>query len=146
MTRRLLLALPFALTLRADAAKDAWDMLADAASALSEADGPGFLSYFDPHMPGYDKLREDVMALTREWESRSSIDLVSNEGDEGTRTIRVDWQLMLAPLDPTDAANLHGIESTRRVESAEIRVVKSGKRWRIESFKPEGFFAPPAGK
>jgi len=141
MTRRLLLAtLPFALTLRADAAKDAWDMVADAASALSEADGPGFLSYFDSHMPGYDKLREDAMALTLEWDPRSSIDLVSNEGDEAARTILAEWQLIMAPLDP---AHLNGIGSTRREERVEIRVAKNGKRWRIESFKPEGFFAPP---
>jgi hypothetical protein len=147
MTRRLLLAtLPFALTLRADAAKDAWDMLSDAASALGEGDAPGFLSYFDAHMPGYDKLREDAMALAREWASSSSIDLVSNDGDEGTRTIQADWQLIFAPLDSMDPANLHGIESTRREERVEIRVVKNGKRWRIESFNPEGFFAPPSPK
>lgn len=144
MTRRMLLALPFALTLRADAAKEAWDLLSDAASALGEGDAPGFLSYFDPGMPGYEKLRVDATALAREWEPRSTIDLVANEGDERTREIQADWQLAFVTLqDPTASQR---IASTRREERVEIRVVKTGKRWRIESFKPEGFFAPPGSK
>ena len=43
MTRRTLLALPFAMRLRADAARDVWDLLGDAASALSEGDTAVFL-------------------------------------------------------------------------------------------------------
>jgi hypothetical protein len=148
MTRRTLLALPFAMRLRADAARDVWDLLGDAASALSEGDATGFLDCFDPKMPGYERLSEDVTALVRESPPPSrgaatqrggiscSIELVSDQGDDQTRALEVDWILDIRQVQGS-------IGATRRQERVKIRAAKTGKKWRIVAFEPAGFFAPP---
>jgi hypothetical protein len=147
MTRRTLLALPFAMRLRADAARDVWDLLGDAASALSEGDTAVFLDCFDPKMPGYERLSEDVTALIGEATPSPSsasqrggvscsIELVSDQGDDQTRALEVDWILDIREVQGS-------IGSTRREEHVKIRAAKTGKKWRIVAFEPAGFFAPP---
>ena len=64
MTRRVLLAIPLAACCRAaDAAQEVVDLIADLAAALSAGDVALFLQAFDPKMPGYAKLRENVTGL-----------------------------------------------------------------------------------
>ena len=136
MMRRTLLALPFAMRLRADAAREVWDLLGAAASALSEGNAAGFMDCFDPKMPGYEDLRADVAALVLEAEPRSSIELVTNRGDGQTRALEADWLLAIVQRQGS-------IGSTRREERVKVRAAKVGKRWRIVAFEPAGFFAPP---
>ena len=147
MTRRTLLALPFAMALRADSARDVWDLLGDAASALSDGNASGFLEAFDPKMAGYQKLRADVEALVQETEPDPrglggregifcSIGPVSDKGDDHERELELDWIL--------DIRQRQGaVGATRRQQNVKIRVEKQGKKWRIVSFDPAGFFAPP---
>ncbi len=148
MTRRTLLALPFALTLHADSAREVWDLLGDAATALSNGDAPGFMEAFDPKMPGYDKLRADVEALVQESEPNPqglesgregifcSIGPVSEKGDDHARELELDWILDIRQRQ-------RAMGATRRRQNVKIRVEKQGKQWRIVSFDPAGFFAPP---
>jgi hypothetical protein len=148
MTRRTLLALPFAMRLKADSASDVWDLLAEAAHQLSEGDAPAFMNCFDPKMPGYEELRTDVEALVREAPPPaqsaatqrggiySSIDLVSDQGDDQTRSLELDWILDIRRKEGS-------IGATRRQERVKVRAAKTGKKWRIVAFEPAGFFAPP---
>jgi murein L,D-transpeptidase YcbB/YkuD len=134
MTRRALLLIPFAARLQADSAQQVWDLFTSMASALSEGDASAFLNAFDPAMPGYEALRVGVTALLREAEVQSSIELVEEEGDDGSRA--VDWLVHI--VDRQD-----GAVAERRQERVKCRVEKSGKKWRIASLEPLQFFAPP---
>ena len=148
MTRRTLLALPFAMRLRADSARDVWDLVAEAAHELSEGNDEAFMGCFDPKMPGYERLRADVAALIREApppDSQaasqrgglySSVELVSDQGDDQTRSLEVDWLLDIRQMEGS-------IGSIRRQERVKVRAAKTGKKWRIVAFEPETLFAPP---
>jgi hypothetical protein len=147
MTRRTLLALPFAMRLRADSARDVWDLVSEAAHQLSEGNAAAFLDCFDPKMPGYEELRADVTALvgeappptgatTQRGGIYSSVELVSDQGDDQSRSLEVDWILDIRQLEGS-------VGVTRREERVKVRAAKTGKKWRIAAFEPAGFFAPP---
>ncbi|SPF51786.1 conserved exported hypothetical protein [Candidatus Sulfopaludibacter sp. SbA4] len=159
MTRRALLLVPVAQAflpvsaflpvllrpLRADSADDAWELVASAARALVEAtalpppsrgNASAFLSFFDPKMPGYETLRTNVTALIEQSDLESTLDPVSNDGDDRTRTLEVDWELRM--MDPGTS-----VVSARRQERIKCRVEKQGRKWRIVSLEPLSFFAPP---
>jgi hypothetical protein len=148
MTRRTLLAIPFAMRLRADAKSDVWDLLSEAAHELNEGDDAAFMDCFDKKMPGYEELRADVQALVREapppsgkdWNQRggiySSIELVADQGDDQARSLEVDWIL---DIRQTNGA----LGATRRQQRVKLRTAKTGKKWRIVAFEPARFFAPP---
>ena|ERR1035438_2634056 len=98
-------------------------------------------------MPGYERLSEDVTALIGEATPSPSsasqrggvscsIELVSDQGDDQTRALEVDWILDIREVQGS-------IGSTRREEHVKIRAAKTGKKWRIVAFEPAGFFAPP---
>jgi len=106
-----------------------------------------FLDCFDPKMPGYEQLREDVTALvgeappptgatTQRSGIYSSVELVSDQGDDQSRSLELDWILDVRQLEGS-------VGVTRREERVKIRIAKSGKKWRIVAFEPAGFFAPP---
>ncbi len=130
-----LLVLALAAGLRADSSRDAWDVLSRAASALTAGNASGFLACFDPKMPGYERLRADVIALVRESEPGSSIEQIENEGDDRVRRLKADWLLNLV-------SRQDGISSTRRQKTLQFRVEKEGRSWRITRLEPEDFFAP----
>ena len=136
MTRRALLLVPLAARLRADSAQQVWDLFTSMASALSAGDASAFLNAFDTAMPGYEALRAGVTALLREAEVQSSIELVEEAGDDGSRTVELDWLVHI--VDRQD-----GAVAERRRERVKLRVEKSGKKWRIAWLEPLEFFAPP---
>ncbi|HEY2017216.1 MAG TPA: hypothetical protein VGH38_27110 [Bryobacteraceae bacterium] len=145
MTRRaLLLAAIAAPGLRADAADDAWELLASAARALCEAtavDPPNrgtaapFLGYFDRKMPGYETLRNNVTALIAGADLQATIDPLKNEGDDHARDLELDWTMRITTL-------VDGVTSSQRRETVKCRVEKQGRNWRIVSIAPLAFFAP----
>jgi hypothetical protein len=151
MNRRMLLALPFAMALRADSARDVWDLLGDAATALSDGDLAGFLDCFDPKMPGYEELRVDASALVAESPPPSpraatqrggvscSIELVSDQGDDQARSLELNWILDIRQTEGS-------IGASRREQKVKVQVAKVKKKWRIVAFDPPGFFAPPDAK
>ena len=137
MTRRSLLFVPIVLCCYgADPAQEVWDLLTQAASALSEQNPGAFLAAFDPAMPGYEKLRADVSALLRTAEVQSSIELESDEGGGEARSVELDWLLKIRPEQ--DAT-----PSTRRQQRVKCQLRKTGKKWKIVAFEPLEFFAPP---
>ena len=77
----------------------AWNVLESAAAALSNGSAAGFLAYFAKSMPGYEKVENGVVAMVAEGEVRSSIDLLSNQGTDTSRTIEVDWALSIVSED-----------------------------------------------
>ena len=148
MTRRALLLLCLAVPLAAaDPARDAWELLSNAASALAGSDSgsfqsydnsTSFLSYFDSKMPGYDEIRNDVSALLRTAQASSSIEPIANEGDAAAREMTVEWTLNIVLLNPGPT-----VASTRRKERVKIRMEKRKKSWVIVSLEPRSFFSPP---
>lgn len=144
MTRRALFLAGGALAagavrLRADAAGDVWDLLASVASALVNGNLSQFMSAFDEAMPGIDELRANATALVREVSAQSSIEPATNEGDERSRKVEVDWLLIL--VDPETDGSV-----ARRQQRVACRLAKSGRKWRITAFDPVSLFAPPAQK
>ena len=138
MTRRVLLAIPLAAYCHAaDAAQEVVDLIADLAASLSAGNVALFLKAFDPKMPGYAKLRENVTGLIAQGDVQSFIDPVEDEGDERRRVAQFDWTLLMH----------RGQEATsfaRREQVLKFSVEKRGGKWRIVELEPIEFFAPGA--
>ncbi len=135
MTRRGLLLAGAACFLRADDADQIWDLFTEMAGALANSDPEQFLQAFNPAMPGFEDLRQNVTALLLAYDVHSSIELVNESGDSTAQTVQLDWFLEL--VDKENA----GV--TRRREQVRCQLVKN-KKWRITSLQPLSLFAPPA--
>ncbi len=114
------------------------DFLASAASALSEAhslrpsiasDAGPFLDHFDSDMPGFATLRDELEALVTEASVSSSIEIVSDEGNDGKRTLQLDWILQI-----------EGQPTRRKIINATIE--KRKKDWKFTALDPIDFFKP----
>ena len=124
----------------------AWAAVASAASALDAPEVStqstsssrllGFVQLFDPAMPGFDQLRNNVAGLLARGDVDLSVDLVSNEGDDRRRTIESEWTLDLVDSNT-------GISILRRTGSIVCQVARRKQDWRIVSLDPPAFFAPP---
>ena len=136
MTRRALLFATAAAGLRADSADDVWDVLAGMASALTRGEPADFLGAIDRAMPGYERLRASLIALARDYQVETAIDLVSNEGNDRARTVEADWLLRLTPLQ-------YAAETVRRRERVVVKMEKQGKRWKVVSLDPLAVLDPP---
>ena len=136
MTRRVLLVIPLAAYCHAaDAAQEVLDLIADLAASLSAGNVALFLQAFDPKMPGYAKLRENVTGLIAQGDVQSFIDPVEDEGDERRRVAQFDWTLLMH----------RGQEATsfaRREQVLKFSVEKRGGKWWIVELEPIEFFAP----
>ena len=136
MTRRVLLGIPLAVCCHAaDVAQEVVDLIADLAAALSAGNVTLFLQAFDPKMPGYAKLRENVTGLIAQGDVQSFIDPLEDEGDERRRVVQFDWTLLMH----------RGQEATsyaRREKVLKFTVEKRGGKWRIVELEPVEFFAP----
>ena len=136
MTRRVLLMLPLAACCgAADPAREVLDLVADAAASLSAGNVALFLKAFDPKMPGFAKLRENVTGLIAQGDVQSFIDPLEDEGDERRRVAQFDWTLLMH----------RGQEATsfaRREQVLKFSVEKRGGKWWIVELEPIEFFAP----
>jgi hypothetical protein len=136
MTRRLILAMPFAARLvAADPAADAYQLVGSAVAYLSEGDARGFLSCFDPEMDGYDDLAARISGLLRACAVQSSVEVLRNEGDDSVRSLELDWLLQLKLHYETEQVE-------RRREVVKCRVRKLGKKWKFVSLAPQSLFVP----
>jgi hypothetical protein len=112
----------------------AWNALYSFAMALNEDTAPPSMDQFYPAIPGFGQLKSDVMEMWTRYQIDASLDLLSNEGDDAHRTLRIDWILTLKnQQDPVD--------STRREQIVTCRVEALEKKWRIVGFDPPSFFA-----
>ena len=111
-------------------------LLLDASRSLQSANAALFMGLFDrASFDGYAALREDIGALTAHRRIASSVSIGVPEGGPDQWTASVDWLLELTPkLDPGPVE--------RRRQTLRVSVRKRGKRWRIVSLAPVGFFAP----
>jgi hypothetical protein len=112
------------------------DLVTQMASALSEGNGLAFLERVDHAMPGYDKLEQNVLALTSQNEVLSSVEILKDEGDEQSRVVELDWFLQIRSREISGPLE-------RRREVVKCRVEREKKKWKVKSLDPAGFFAPP---
>jgi hypothetical protein len=96
--------------------------------ALANQDADTFLDQFDAKMPQYEKLRDEIQELFgMAQEIGSTIDVITDEGDELKRTLDLDWLLKIDNNAP-------------RRQIVKCRVEKQGKRWKITALEPVDFF------
>ncbi len=136
MTRRTLVLLCLSASVRADSGDQVWDVIADMAAALSSGNAAGFMARLDRAMPGYERLRANVAAITRYTDIQSTIDPLENEGDDHARTVVADWLLVLKPQDAIG-------ELARRRERVTCKLEKRGRRWLVVGLEPQSLFEPP---
>jgi hypothetical protein len=106
------------------------------AEDLGGNDAEQFLSRFDPNMPGYRVLAENVRALVVEGDVTSSVEIASDEGDADTRRVEADWLMEIT---------LGGVGNPVERRHAKIRCTlrRSGKRWLVSELDPISFFRAP---
>ena len=104
------------------------EVFRDIAEALANRDADAFLDQFDRQMPGYEKLRDEIrelLAVTQE--IGTTVDVISDEGDEQKRSLELDWVLKFDTEDP-------------RRQVVKCRAEKQGKKWKITGLEPVEFF------
>ena len=121
-----------------DPAGEVLDLFTDVAASLSAGNVARFLAAFDPAMPGYAKLRENVTALLAQGEVQSIIDPVENEGTESERAVELQWGLRIR-------RGQDATPSVLREQTVKCRVTKRAGKWRIAQLEPVAFFAPGNG-
>ena len=96
--------------------------------ALANQDADAFLNQFDPKMPQYEKLRDEIQELFgMAQEIGSTVDVITDEGDELKRTLDLDWLLKIDNAEP-------------RRQIVKCQVEKQGKKWKITALDPVEFF------
>ena len=95
--------------------------------ALANQDTGAFLEQFDPKMPQYEKLRDEIQDLFgAAREIGSTIDVITMEGNR----LELDWLLKIDNSAP-------------RRQIVKCRVERQGKKWKITSLDPVEFFKAP---
>jgi len=133
VSRRVWLFASLAASLRADSEDDVWEVLGKMASSLSAGNVPAFLDPIDRSMAGLEDLRVNLSALLGQAEVQSSIELISNEGDDSSRTVEADWLLRIIRRDESSAAR-------KRQQNVKCGFRKTGKKWKVVSLEPRSFF------
>ena len=104
------------------------EVFREIAEALANRDADAFLDQFDRQMPEYEKLRDEIrelLAVTQE--IGTTMDVISDEGDELKRSLELDWVLKFDTADP-------------RRQIVKCRAEKQGKKWKITALEPVEFF------
>lgn len=110
--------------------------LRDASRALQAGNAVLFLSHFDKkQFPGYARLESHVVALTRQADVASSIEIIRTEAEDKTSSLTVDWVLQLTPSGGFGPA-------TGRREEITIRFDAAGGKPKIIGLAPVDFFRP----
>jgi hypothetical protein len=98
------------------------------AEALANRDADAFLDPFDRQLPDYDKLRDEIRELVGTAEEiGSTIDVITDDGDEQKRSLELDWLLKIDTGAP-------------RRQIVKCRIEKQGKKWKITALEPVEFF------
>ena len=119
--------------LAADTHDDVIDLFTSMAAALSEINIPQFMDAFDIDMPDYGNLKTGVTAMVRQADVTSSIEPLSDEGDDTKRTVDLDWYLEIKSVLPDGPV-------VRRREVVHCELRKEKKHWKIVALKPIEFF------
>ena len=118
----------------ADPAADVLKVFRDAAEALTNDDAAAFLDNFDRDMPEYATLQTNIEGMLAAYEVGSTIEVVSDEGDDQTRNVELDWLLLATRKDAINSA-----QETRR-QVVKCRLERRGKRWKITRLEPVDLF------
>jgi murein L,D-transpeptidase YcbB/YkuD len=124
--------IPVLVSAAADPAREAASVITELAAALTAGNASEFLRHFDPAIPEYDKLKANVTALTRQAETQSYVDVVSNQGDDQARTLVLTWELRVQRTGDATA-------TVRPETRVTCKLRRQGKQWRIVSFTPLDF-------
>lgn len=126
-----------ALTLAsAQSSPDVVSFLRSVGSALSQAhdaDGLGrpdaapFLDKFDPNMPQYAALRDEIETLVTRAEVGSSVEILTDEGSDRKRDLQLDWILEIQDQRP-------------RRQVIRCTIEREKKEWKITALNPVEFF------
>ena len=118
----------------ADSAADVVNVFSAAAEALTNDDSSAFLDNFDRNMPEYSALRANIEGLLAAYEVGSTIEVVTDEGDDEKRTVALDWLLVTSEKN-----TVNGDQPNRR-RVVKCSLARQGKRWRITALDPIDFF------
>ncbi len=111
-------------------------VLKDASRALQARNAARFLSCFDrKRFAGYPEIESSVVALTRQDDIASSIQVSARKQDGDEYTGTVDWILQLTLISAP------GEVQTRR-ERIKVRMAKPKNRWKIVALTPVSFLRP----
>lgn len=97
------------------------------ADGLGHPDASVFLSKFDPNMPGYSEVRDDIESLVTEYQVGASIELLTDEGDANQRVLQLDWILEVPDHAP-------------RRKLVKCTIEREKKDWKITRFEPLDLF------
>lgn len=104
------------------------EVFRNVSEALANRDAEAFLDQFDRKMPQYEKLRDEIQelfGLTQE--IGSTIDVITDEGDDSKRMLQLDWLLKIDVQEP-------------KRQIVKCQVEKQGKKWKITALEPVDFF------
>ena len=118
----------------ADPAADVLNVFSAAAEALTNDDSSAFLDNFDRNMPQYAALRTNIEGLLAGYEVGSTIEVVTDEGDDEKRIVSLDWLLVTSEKNA-----VNGDQQTRR-RIVKCSLERRGKQWRIIALDPIDFF------
>ena len=111
-------------------------VLKDASRALQARNAARFLSYFDrKRSADYPEIESSVVALTRQADIASSIEVSAFTQEAGEYLATADWILQLTLIGAP------GQVTTRR-QNIHLRVAKSKGRWKIIDLDPVDFLRP----
>ena len=111
-------------------------VLKDASRALQARNAARFLSYFDrKRSADYPEIESNVVALTRQADIASSIEVTAFTQEEGEYLATADWILQLTLIGAP------GPVMTRH-ENVHLRMAKSKGRWKIIELDPVDFLRP----
>lgn len=136
MRLRLVLGFLLAGTLAGETRAQLVDLFASMAAALAEPNVPEFLAAFDPSTPGLGELKTEVNALVEDAEVSSSVEIISDSGDDRNHSVELDWFLEIK--SEAVGANLE-----RRRQLVRCKLERHGEHWKIVALEPIQFFAPP---
>jgi hypothetical protein len=136
MRRRVFLMAPLAGRLLAEPPEQIVDLLTSMSSGLSGGNAAAFLDAFDRSMPQFETLQANIIGLINQADLLSSIEIVSDQGDDNRRQLELDWFLQIRSKLATGPLE-------RRRDKVTCRVERKKERWKVVSLEPVKFFAPP---
>jgi hypothetical protein len=120
----------------ADAHDDVMEVVTSMAGALTEVNLPKFMAAFSKDMPEYGTIESNVGAMMNNADVSSSIQPLTEEGDDRARQVDLDWFIEVRSLEQDGPL-------VRRREVVHCELRKDKKQWKIVALKPLDFFAPP---
>jgi len=125
----------------ADAHDDVIEVVTSLAGALTEVNVTRFMAAFSKDMPDYGTIEKDVTALVNQAEVSSSIQPLTEDGNDQMYKIDLDWFLEVRSLEQDGP-----LVRRREVVHCELRKDQTRKNkphWKIVAIKPLDFFALP---